>query len=147
MFGSSRTTGERRGRWLLFPALLLLGLLASCADLQSPEDNPIHVHPESWMNTQSADFHGTRVAMDTPEGCKSCHGADLMGDAAIPSCYDCHNGPSGHPSGWVTSAPPFHGMVVDTSGSAQCQPCHGTDYRGGWAGVSCYECHPGPGGP
>jgi len=35
--------------------------------------------------------------------------------------------------------------VVDNS-ALGCRDCHGTDYAGGWSGVSCYTCHDGPGG-
>jgi len=133
-------------RWPISPALLVLGLLASCAEPQSPGDNPIRVHPASWMNPQSADFHGTRVAMDTPEACKSCHGDDYMGDPPAPSCYECHDGPSGHPSDWPFPPSPFHGDQVAAGGSEQCQTCHGADYMGGWAEVSCFDCHDGPSG-
>jgi hypothetical protein len=87
--------------------------------------------------------------------CVACHGA------TTPSTTN--GGPHGmHPIGstWVSQ----HPDIVDSSGSTQCQPCHGLDYRGtilsktladrSLAGnsfpagtiISCYSCHNGPGG-
>jgi hypothetical protein len=37
-----------------------------------------------------------------------------------------------------------HGRTASLFGPAACGACHGTDYRGGWSDVSCYECHVGP---
>jgi len=34
-----------------------------------------------------------------------------------------------------------HGKYVIEYGPAECQGCHGVDYRGGSSGVSCYRCH------
>jgi hypothetical protein len=98
------------------------------------------------MNEMSADFHGDKVAMDTAQPCQSCHGTDYTGDAVAASCYDCHNGPSGHPSGWISPADPFHGAEVRANSALECRDCHGVDWRGGWAEVSCFTCHNGPSG-
>ncbi|MBK7188754.1 MAG: hypothetical protein IPH86_08795 [bacterium] len=51
---------------------------------------------------------------------------------------------SNHPAGW--GAPDAHGSAVIADGGSACASCHGFDYRGGVAGVSCYACHDGPGG-
>jgi len=123
--------------------------------------------------------------------CEACHGsthAELPSSHAndnvqslelqnhvgmLSDCDTCHapvppsasGGPHGiHPVGqsWATS----HGDAVESSGTASCQACHGTDYRGTvlsralgdrtiatdfgtlvlWRGfqVSCYACHNGP---
>jgi hypothetical protein len=121
--------------------------------------------------------------------CSACHGSThaefpsafrndniesqaLQGHVGVISeCTACHvtmpntvsGGPHGmHPTGqsWVSQ----HPDVVDNSGSAQCQACHGADYRGTvlsrmqaartlngqvlfrGAIVGCYLCHNGPGG-
>jgi hypothetical protein len=91
----------------------------------------------------------------------------------ISDCFSCHNsqpvtttgGPHGmHPVGqqWASN----HDSAVERGGSAQCQSCHGLDYRGTvlsralgprtfstefgvkqlWRGfqVGCYACHNGP---
>ncbi|MBK8975800.1 MAG: hypothetical protein IPM29_07725 [Planctomycetes bacterium] len=124
--------------------------------------------------------------------CEACHGSThavfpaahgndnlqnlaLQGHAGtLVECSACHTtvprtvagGPHGlHPvdSSWIDR----HPDVVETQGSAQCQVCHGTSYRGtvlsrahadrtfvmGGRGtvtfrrgqtVGCYECHRGP---
>ncbi len=50
-----------------------------------------------------------------------------------------------HPSGWLSvDSTNFHGAFIRNSGwdLTQCQQCHGTDYGGGIANVSCLTCHP-----
>lgn len=88
--------------------------------------------------------------------CNTCHGSQ-------PNTVS--GGPHGlHPLGqtWVSR----HPDVVEHSGAAQCQGCHGSDYRGTflsraqadrtiaafgtktfWRGfqIGCYTCHKGPG--
>lgn len=134
-------------RHLLF-ALLVLTFLAGCAESRDPADISIKSHPPEWLKPDHPDFHGTKVARDTPEGCQSCHGADYRGAGRAPSCYACHNGPSGHPEAWGTREPkPFHGDdVIANEGYSRCAACHGEDYRGGWSLTSCYACHAGPSG-
>lgn len=121
--------------------------------------------------------------------CESCHGSthaefpsaiandnvqsiNLQGHAGVLSeCSTCHasvpsttnGGPHGlHPIGsaWVSQ----HPDVAQSQGTASCQSCHGTDYRGTilsrvqadrtlagrsfTAGtiIGCYSCHNGPNG-
>jgi len=121
--------------------------------------------------------------------CSACHGSthaefpsafrndniesqELQGHSGmISECTTCHatvpstttGGPHGlHPIGpaWVSR----HQDVAENGGAAQCQACHGTDYRGTvlslmqaprtlngqvlfrGAIVGCYLCHNGPGG-
>ena len=102
-------------------------------------------------NLQSTNLQG-HVGMLAE--CTACH-------ASVPSTTN--GGPHGlHPIGstWVSR----HPNVVESSGSTQCQACHGTDYRGTilsktkvartLAGTSfpagtvigCYSCHNGPNG-
>ena len=123
--------------------------------------------------------------------CEACHGSthaefpsihpndnvrdmQLQGHAGVMvECSSCHTttptnyvgGPHGmHPVGsaWVSAHPNF----ADRNGSAQCQTCHGADYRGTvlsrmqadrtlsafgtktffrGALIGCYTCHKGPG--
>ncbi len=121
--------------------------------------------------------------------CSACHGSthaefpttqpndniesqEVQGHVGmIAECTACHTtmpattagGPHGlHPIGpdWVSR----HADVVESGGTAQCQACHGTDYRGTvlslmkadrtiagqavfrGAIIGCYMCHNGPGG-
>ena len=105
-------------------------------------------------NIQSVELQGHKGML---VDCTTCHGSQSL---AIGG------GPHGmHPVGqsWVSS----HGDAADGSGAAQCQACHGTDYRGTvlsraqgdrtisaygtklfWQGfqIGCYTCHNGPDG-
>lgn len=50
-----------------------------------------------------------------------------------------------HPEGWLNvDSQNFHGRFLQGIGwdLRSCQQCHGTDYRGGIADVSCLTCHP-----
>lgn len=129
---------------LLFVATI--GWLWGCADRRAPSKSDIQAHPAEWLEPTSVDFHGARVKAEGPDFCEACHGGDLRGMGEATSCYECHDGPGGHPVGWVSPAPPFHGDTVAEEGPTPCQACHGADYHGGWSDVSCYECHAGPGG-
>src|SRR5512143_356174 len=81
--------------------------------------------------------------------CRQCHGSDLSGGISRVSCFSpefggqsCHaSGPVGHPAGWRD--PALHGSTAKSqpgvdSGFQSCQVCHGTDFSGGAAGVSCF---------
>jgi len=49
-----------------------------------------------------------------------------------------------HGEGWTNPASPnFHGTALAANGykTEDCRPCHGGQYDGGTAGVSCYKCH------
>lgn len=122
--------------------------LAGCVERRSPID--LQTHPASWNEPTAADFHGTRVEGDGPANCVGCHGADYDGQADVPGCYDCHDGPGGHPFGWADPiSTHFHGDQVAEAGKADCAPCHASTlsgnlaFTGGWSGVSCYTCHAG----
>ena len=55
-----------------------------------------------------------------------------------------------HPDGWASPASSaFHGITIKDAGwsMATCKTCHGTDYKGGNTGISCYTCHTGVSGP
>jgi len=140
---------HRNTLWIAITMLALSLLLGACAERKSPADSSIKAHPASWMDVASADFHGTLVARDTPETCTSCHGSDLRGEGTAPSCYQCHDGPSGHPVDYYQPPEPFHADTVAVESNDACADCHGEDYRGGWAKdwsadarrTDCYYCH------
>jgi len=115
---------------------------------------------------------GSLYRMSTGHGgmyCSSCHGSPhailpssnpvdnqqsilLQGKPGIISdCSVCHTDgrtgdnpheASSHPDGWKDD----HGDYVEDNGYTSCATCHGSDYKGGWSGVSCYQCHDGPSG-
>lgn len=126
--------------------ILLTVLLAGCGNTVSEpagtSGNGGDNHDAAWSDSSSPDFHGEFVKTNDPTGCKTCHGSTYQGKGDAPSCYQCHDGPGGHPVGWRSSS--VHGSAARSGGTAVCAVCHGSDYRGGWAGVSCYQCHGGP---
>lgn len=128
----------------LLPALIVLAI--GCAERRTPTE--IEAHPPDWNKVGSADFHGTFVRNEGDRFCVECHALHERGTRELPGCDECHNGPGGHPWGWMSpDSADFHGNAVAASGPTVCQACHGQDYRGGWSGVSCYTCHSdGPSG-
>ena len=50
-----------------------------------------------------------------------------------------------HPAGWYSKdTGGTHGKYVVENGAESCRSCHGKDYSGGEAEISCYTCHPFP---
>jgi hypothetical protein len=121
----------------------LVLLVGACTEPTPVEENPITAHPEDWSVPGKTDFHGARVAREGTVFCTSCHGSDLRGVGIVPGCYDCHEGPGGHPTAWASRPTPLHETAVQHEGTNDCRTCHGNDYRGGWSTVSCYTCHAG----
>jgi len=90
---------------------------------------------------------------DHPEtnglSCTSCHSAVVDADNTIIDRTLHINGKvevtiEGHPTGWLeSSSDDFHGQAIRTAGwdMTDCQSCHGSDYAGGIAQVSCLTCH------
>ncbi|MBW7995848.1 MAG: hypothetical protein FVQ81_04595, partial [Candidatus Glassbacteria bacterium] len=133
----------------VMPLALALALAGGCAERKSPHDPAGDVHPADWMKSTSEDFHGRKIAAVGLISCGECHGEDYRGeDHGGTSCYQCHDGPSGHPEGYLlSSSANYHGDVVATEGTGGCTECHGEDYRGKeHGGTSCYYCHNGPSG-
>ncbi len=102
-------------------------------------------HPATWYVDHRAAY------MTNPNQCPQCHGSDLKGGISKVSCSSdsfnglpCHTSfpPSGtHPQGWRD--PLQHGAKAKAqpgifSGFASCQICHGVDFTGGIAAVSCF---------
>jgi hypothetical protein len=119
--------------------------------------------------------NSTHAEYPTHERNDNIQSINLQGHVGVISdCITCHNtqpgtttgGPHGmHPVGqqWASN----HDGAVESGGAAQCQTCHGTDYRGTvlsralgdrnistrfgvrqfWRGfqIGCYACHNGPG--
>lgn len=59
-------------------------------------------------------------------------------------------GVQAHESNWVDkTSPGFHGTAIRNANwdMRSCKTCHGQNYNGGTANVSCSQCHAGVGGP
>lgn len=104
-------------------------------------------HPEGWMDSTAADFHGKSVFSNgaTMVGeCQQCHGTDLKGGDIKESCFKCHS-TYPHSVDWMDSTSTgFHGQMVvggNRANLAGCRNCHGNDPSGGRVGKSCIGCH------
>ncbi|PLX93583.1 MAG: hypothetical protein C0619_04235, partial [Desulfuromonas sp.] len=74
--------------------------------------------------------------------CEQCHTVNRSYGNGPTTCHDCHSGAS-HPVGeaWLDkNSATFHGLSAVQDVTA-CAVCHGTDYQGGFSGVSCFQCH------
>jgi len=122
-------------------------IFLACSEDRNPL--PSKTHPKGWAEENSQDFHGKKVLTVGYASCTDCHGAELMGGESHVSCFSCHQDYP-HKQGWVELvSDDFHGNYIKANNWSmeRCQTCHGTDYRGGEAGVSCYKCHTDEGGP
>ncbi len=130
-----------KGLALIALAAILWG--CSSASSTAPVLDASGMHALNWLFDHRASF------LNNPNTCTDCHGGDLRGGISKVSCFTplfngmaCHaNGPSGHPAGWRD--PGLHGAAAKAqpgieSGFSSCQSCHGGDFRGGIAGVSCF---------
>ena len=89
--------------------------------------------------------------------CATCHTnrsnlsaagvANLPGTAIIGTtgCFNntlCH-GQMGHPADWANNGHKSAAKAAAgaTSGMDYCRNCHGTDFKGGTSGKSCFYCH------
>ena len=132
--------------------LIALSLLAMFCFFSCSEDGnplPSKSHPEEWNMTSSPAFHGKKVLASSKASCTGCHGYDLSGGEAGIACQSCHE-LYPHDTEWtVISAEQFHGIFIANAdwSMASCRNCHGSDYQGGTAKVSCSGCHSESGGP
>ena len=133
----------------LFSVVLVLVILTFIWQRCSENKNPLpsKTHPESWMQSTSPNFHGEVVLTLGSEAglnsCKSCHGDDFKGGRSKTSCYKCHAS-FPHPDDWlIATSAGFHGSFLKQTdwNAAVCKDCHGADYSGGTAEVSCFKCH------
>jgi hypothetical protein len=145
-------------KWMVGSGFALaLALLAwGCsgkAGVATPYSPVTGQHPADWLQVHYTEY------IKNPNQCRTCHGSTTdptqAGGISKVSCFSCHtSGLVIHPlSGW--SASTQHGRLgaqlapVDTgagsvpvmAGFAHCQKCHGSDFSGGIANVSCFSCH------
>ena len=137
---SHKTLGTARRFALLI--VLCLTLVSGCAE--RTEEPGLLIHPVAWNQVDEADFHGAYVRERAIDTCTVCHEIDGTGTDDVPGCMNCHDGPGGHSSGWVS--PSAHGAEAATDAGLACTDCHGRELTGGWAAVSCFTCHEGPSG-
>jgi predicted CxxxxCH...CXXCH cytochrome family protein len=106
---------------------------------------PGWVTPTGGLHANSATMN--YIANGGSSSCTECHGSDLAGGISRVSCFGnpagCHHGPIGD---WISTSPPQnHGISAKkapgSSGFASCQICHGSNFSGGGANVSCFTCH------
>jgi predicted CxxxxCH...CXXCH cytochrome family protein len=122
--------------------LLLFGVLVAAGCSTSTSNSGANLvdaqgkHPAGFLSTHPG------LAVSDSTQCTLCHGSDLKGGIAKTSCFTtaCHHDTI--PT-WVQAA--VHGASAKrapgASGFASCRICHGSDFSGGGAAVSCFACH------
>ena len=136
----------------------ILSIVAGCSDLKtdlpSPVEPGIQVHPKTWIDTASADFHGNIIkdANWDMRSCQSCHGVLYNGGTSGVSCRTCHTDAAGPENcstchGSPTSVSPPRDLSGNTSRSARGVGAHQIHLRGSSiAGtLLCAQCHTTPG--
>jgi len=140
---------NRSFRTLAVGCALLALVVAGCSKKNGTPFDADSGHPADFFAK-----HGTYYQADSGS-CQECHGGDLLGGISAVSCstssfgnQSCHAGgpgaAAGHGAGW--SAASSHGATAKkapgaASGFAYCKGCHGTDFKGGSSGQSCFPCH------
>ena len=135
-------------------ALVLALLSWGCAGTAGsgvPFNATAGAHPKTWLADHWAEY------LKAPNQCSNCHGSTTdptqAGGISQVSCFGCHvKGPI-HTPDWAL--PTQHGRqgaelapvattaptVPVMAGFAHCSKCHGTNFDGGLAAVSCKDCH------
>ncbi len=134
----------------VFPALTLcLGLMLliwGCSDRRAVSQLP-GIHPASWMEPGSAEFHGALAVRNGVTSCAKCHGTDFRGGRVGNSCVDCHltSGACVACHGGLdnkTGAPPY-GLRREKDDTTLAVGAHTIHLSGTpWAAaVTCQSCH------
>ena len=152
-------SGSRKKRpmrpFILLSLLSALWFAAGCSTANTPGgESHIDASGKSvsgWLVVPSGGSHSGTATREYSSGsvsCAQCHGADLSGGISNVSCFSdtasgCHHVTgSGAP---VWGNPQAHGAAAKkapgSSGFVSCQICHGKDFSGGGAKVSCFTCH------
>ncbi|OGQ37287.1 MAG: hypothetical protein A3F16_08295 [Deltaproteobacteria bacterium RIFCSPHIGHO2_12_FULL_43_9] len=124
---------SRSSIFILVSASILF--LKSCTKARRLEEKrlePTYPHSEEFKTTN---MHGLQFLSDS-NGCKSCHGKNLLGVSSAPSCQKCHKD-FPHSKEFKTTT---HGEIFLTDQNS-CKTCHGKDLMGGGPRISCQQCH------
>jgi hypothetical protein len=120
----------------------------SCSSASCHVDGDAIPHSDGWANPEDDAFHGEWVETAGFSSCTACHGTDFSGGWAETACNNttCHtNGDAiPHPDGWANPEDTdFHGGWIATAGLSSCEVCHGENFGGGHAELSCSNttCH------
>jgi predicted CxxxxCH...CXXCH cytochrome family protein len=135
---------------VLVIAIIIIALLVlSCTNERNP-NSLTDIHPASWINIDSPDFHGNIVAHNSAGSCTKCHGKDLNGGIVKVSCSACHAGLSnactrchgGYDPQDKSGAPPF-GLRGEISDTTIAVGAHISHLRGSYqfAKIPCESCH------
>lgn len=120
------------------------GVIPGCYDCHFDQFGSRVPQGSNWLH---ASFPHDQLLV-LGETCNNCHLINRkFGFQPDDTCHDCHvraNHPVGQP--WLDKiSSEFHGIdaLADLD---QCTRCHGDDFLGGIADVSCSQCHFGPAG-
>ncbi len=133
----------------------IVASLSGCAelrdDLPPPTEGALQVHPEGWIDAESASFHGDLIrssSWDMRE-CQTCHGSDYDGGVSDVSCRTCHTNSVGPENcatchGSTNPAPPRDLSENESSdlpgvGAHQVHLTGGEDVSS--LQVPCSQCH------
>jgi hypothetical protein len=102
-------------------------------------------HSQDWLASGKEGSHGAYLNKKSYNlsSCQPCHGSDFQGGTGKASCFKCH-ATYPHASDWMAKdKEKFHGRYLANAkyALAECQLCHGADYKGGDTKTSCYKCH------
>ncbi len=111
----------------------------------APSCYTCHFGPDgSRVPPGSSWVHGTSNHVSlfaSGDVCNACHEIMRTATGSPASCHNCHL--ISHPLGeaWMNKTVSGYHGDVKLAGTLDCTPCHGTDYKGGAVGVSCFTCH------
>jgi len=137
-------------RFETYPVLFMISVITIATGCSERRENPVfpEIHPDSWMEPDSPDFHGLRVLAEGIEFCFKCHGEDAGGGVRSVACFQCHEDSGGgclSCHGGLdndTSAPPrdLSGNTIPDSTGVGAHTIH-LEGEGDFTGFYCGVCH------
>jgi len=108
-------------------------------------------HPAApWRGTTATKTTHSTTDPANAAQCSRCHAGGVklatpVAPLAGAGCFNntlCHAS-AGHPAGWAATGHQIAAKAAagTSAGMDSCRSCHGTDFKGGTAGVSCMKCH------